>query len=224
MSQIETVHARQILDSRGNPTVEVERRAALGRVAGAPRCRRARRPASTRPTSCATATTRGCGKGVTKAVGNVNGEIAEAVAGVDALDQAGARPRADRRSTARRTSRAWAPTRSSACRWRRARAAATEEGLPLWRYLGGEAARDPAGADDERAQRRRARRQLGRLPGVHDRAGRRAVVRRGPAHGRRGLPRAEEAAARPRAGHGVGDEGGFAPNLDVQRGGAGRAR
>src|SRR3954452_6127475 len=45
----------------------------------------------------------------------------------------------------------------------------------------------PAGADDERAQRRRARRQLGGLPGVHDRAGRRAVVPRGPALRRRGL-------------------------------------
>ena len=53
-----------------------------------------------------------------------------------------------------------------------------EEGLPLWRYLGGDAARILPGADDERAQRRRPRRQLGRLPGVHGRAGRR--VRRSP--------------------------------------------
>ena len=56
----------------------------------------------------------------------------------------------------------------------------------------------PAGADDERAQRRRARRQHGRLPGVHDRARRRADASARPAHGRRGLPRPQEDAARPR--------------------------
>ena len=50
-----------------------------------------------------------------------------------------------------------------------AHAAAAEERLPLWRYLGGESGPRPAGADDERAQRRRARRQPRRLPGVHDR-------------------------------------------------------
>ena len=51
-------------------------------------------------------------------------------------------------------------------------------------------ARGPAGADDEHPQRRQARRQHGRLPGVHDRPVGRADVRRGAAHGRRGLPRA----------------------------------
>ena len=56
----------------------------------------------------------------------------------------------------------------------------------------------PAGADDERHQRRRARRQHARPAGVHGRAGRRAGVRRRPAHGRRGLPRAQGAAARAR--------------------------
>ena len=78
MSQIETVHAREILDSRGNPTVEVEvalrsRRArprgrAVGRV---DRRVRGRRAARRRRRA-------GCGKGVTQAVANVNGEIAEA--------------------------------------------------------------------------------------------------------------------------------------------------
>ena len=77
-----------------------------------------------------------------------------------------------------------------------AHAAAAEERLPLWRYLGGETRPHPAGADDERPQRRRARRQPGRLPGVHDRAGRRADVRRGAADGRRGVPPAEGDAAR----------------------------
>ena len=95
MSQIETVHARQILDSRGNPTVEVElalRSGAHGRAA-------VPSGASTGEFEATELRDGGdawLGKGVTQAVANVNGEIAEAVAGLDALDQAGARPRADR--------------------------------------------------------------------------------------------------------------------------------
>ena len=61
-----------------------------------------------------------------------------------------------------------------ACRWRRRRPRPHAVGLPLYRYLGGADARAPAGAADERPQRRRARRQQRRHPGVHDRAGRRA--------------------------------------------------
>ena len=63
--------------------------------------------------------------------------------------------------------------------------------LPLGRRRG--RAR-PAGADDERRQRRRPRRQLARPPGVHDRPGRRRDVLGGAAPRRRGLPHAEEAA------------------------------
>ena len=53
-----------------------------------------------------------------------------------------------------------------------------------------------------------------RLPGIHDHAGRRGEHPRGRAHGRRGVPHAEEGARR-QAGWrpAVGDEGGFAPNL-----------
>src|SRR4051812_4997247 len=86
MSQIETVHARQILDSRGNPTVEVEvslRSGAHGRAA-------VPSGASTGEFEATELRDGGDaygGKGVTRAVGNVNGEIAEAVSGVDALDQ-----------------------------------------------------------------------------------------------------------------------------------------
>ena len=57
MSEIEQVHARQVLDSRGNPTVEVEVRSSRAPPA-APPCRRAPRPASSRPSSCATAARR----------------------------------------------------------------------------------------------------------------------------------------------------------------------
>ena len=81
---IAAVHGRQILDSRGNPTVEVD--VGSTGVWAAPPSRRAPRRACTRRSSCATAATPG-GKGVTKAVANVNGEIAAAVVGLDAADQ-----------------------------------------------------------------------------------------------------------------------------------------
>src|SRR3989475_5085143 len=88
MSGISEVHARQILDSRGNPTVEVDVRldsGALGRAAV--------------PSGASTGVHEAVelrdggeaygGKGVTKAVANVDGEIAEAVRGRDPFDQAG---------------------------------------------------------------------------------------------------------------------------------------
>src|SRR6185436_13563464 len=88
MSQIEMVHARQILDSRGNPTVEVEvqlRSGAHGRAA-------VPSGASTGEFEATELRDGGSaygGKGVTKAVANVNGELADAVRGRDATDQAG---------------------------------------------------------------------------------------------------------------------------------------
>jgi enolase len=88
MSAIERVHARQILDSRGNPTVEVElalRSGATGRAA-------VPSGASTgefEATELRDGEEAYLGKGVMKAVGNVNGEIAAAVAGRDATDQEG---------------------------------------------------------------------------------------------------------------------------------------
>src|ERR1044072_2737573 len=88
MSAIESVHARQILDSRGNPTVEVDvslRSGAHGRAA-------VPSGASTGEFEATELRDGGDaygGKGVTKAVGNVNGEIAETVAGLDAADQKG---------------------------------------------------------------------------------------------------------------------------------------
>src|SRR3954467_1217498 len=88
MSAIQRVHARQILDSRGNPTVEAEialRSGAWGRAA-------VPSGASTGEFEATELRDGGeawLGKGVTQAVGNVNGEIADAVGGRDALDQAG---------------------------------------------------------------------------------------------------------------------------------------
>ena len=55
MTDIAQVHARQLLDSRGNPTLEVDVRLAVRARSAARRSRRARRRASTRRSSCATA-------------------------------------------------------------------------------------------------------------------------------------------------------------------------
>ena len=80
MSQIERVHARQILDSRGNPTVEAEvvlRSGVHGRAA-------VPSGASTgefEATELRDGGERWQGKGVTRAVANVDGEIAGAVTG-----------------------------------------------------------------------------------------------------------------------------------------------
>ena len=116
MSKIERVHARQILDSRGNPTVEVE----IGLSSGA--FGRAAVPsgASTgefEATELRDGGDRWQGKGVARAVANVDGEIAERVSGLDAADQAGL-DRALIELDGTSTSRASAPTRSWACRWR----------------------------------------------------------------------------------------------------------
>jgi enolase len=88
MSQIARVHARQIFDSRGNPTVEVDvllDSGAFGRAAV--------------PSGASTGVHEAVelrdgdgaygGKGVTRAVANVNGEIAGAVHGLDPADQGG---------------------------------------------------------------------------------------------------------------------------------------
>ncbi len=86
MSAIARVHARQVLDSRGNPTVEVDvqlESGALGRAA-------VPSGASTGVHEALELRDGGSawgGKGVTRAVANANGEIAEAVRGSDAGDQ-----------------------------------------------------------------------------------------------------------------------------------------
>jgi enolase len=86
MTQIAAVHARQVLDSRGNPTIEVDVQLASG-AAG-----RAAIPsgASTGVHEAVELRDGGPafgGKAVTQAVANANGELAEAVLGLDAFDQ-----------------------------------------------------------------------------------------------------------------------------------------
>ena len=138
MSEIEKVHGRQILDSRGNPTVEVDvllKSGAAGRAAV--------------PSGASTGEFEAVelrdgdkawsGKGVTRAVANVNGEIAEAVRGIDAADQTAVdRAMIDLDGTpnkARLGANAVLGVSLGS-----AQAAAAEDGQPLWRYLGGEAA------------------------------------------------------------------------------------
>jgi enolase len=139
MSQIDAVHARQILDSRGNPTVEVEVRLRSG--AGG----RAAVPsgASTGEFEATELRDGGdawLGKGTTQAVANVNGEIADAVNGMDAFEQSALdRALCDLDGTPNKSrlgANAILGVSLAA-----AHAAAAEEGQPLWRYLGGESAR-----------------------------------------------------------------------------------
>ncbi|MBN8532102.1 MAG: phosphopyruvate hydratase [Alphaproteobacteria bacterium] len=87
MSDIISVHAREILDSRGNPTVEVDVELECG-ASG-----RAAVPSGASTGSLEALELRDgdkkryLGKGVLKAVNNVNGEIADAITGLDATDQ-----------------------------------------------------------------------------------------------------------------------------------------
>jgi enolase len=138
MSQIERVHARQILDSRGNPTVEADlvlRSGSTGRAA-------VPSGASTGEFEATELRDGGAawlGKGVATAVANVNGEIAAAVRGHDAMDQSGLdRALIDLDGTPNK-SRLGANA-ILAVSLAAAHAAAAEQGQPLWRYLGGESA------------------------------------------------------------------------------------
>ena len=113
--QIVDVHAREILDSRGNPTVEVEHEA-LELRDGDPR--------------------RYGGKGVQKAVENVNRTLAPLLTGMSVLDQTGI----DRALLAADHT----PTKSNlganallGVSLAAAHAAANYLGVPLYRYVGG---------------------------------------------------------------------------------------
>jgi enolase 1/2/3 len=138
MSAIAEVAARQVLDSRGNPTVEVDVRLESGTFG------RAAVPsgASTGVHEAVELRDGGAaygGKGVTKAVANVAGEIAENVRGRDCFDQAGLdKAMADLDGTpnkGRLGANAILGVSLAA-----AKAAAAERGDPLFRYLGGDAA------------------------------------------------------------------------------------
>jgi enolase len=136
MTSIVHVHGRQILDSRGNPTVEVDVRLAdgsLGRAAV--------------PSGASTGVheavelrdgdaKRWGGKGVGKAVGNVNGEIAQAMVGREAEDQAGLDAALFALDGTENKGRLGANAILGVS-LATAKAAANAAGLPLYRYVGG---------------------------------------------------------------------------------------
>src|SRR6202049_4792882 len=139
MSRIERVRARQILDSRGNPTVEVE----VGLRSGAHGHAAVPSGASTgefEATELRDGGERWQGKGVTRAVANVDGEVGEAVAGMDASDQQGVDRALIELDGTPNKSRLGANAILGVS-LAAAHAQAAEERLPLWRYLGGESAR-----------------------------------------------------------------------------------
>jgi len=135
MGAIERIHARQIFDSRGNPTVEVDvalDSGALGRAA-------VPSGASTGEFEAAELRDGGDalgGKGVTKAVGNVNGDIAAVLVGARASEQGAIdRTLIDLDGTPNK-SRLGANAILGVS-LAVARASATEAGEPLYRFLGG---------------------------------------------------------------------------------------
>jgi enolase len=136
MSAIEHVHAREVLDSRGNPTVEVEvwlDDGASGRAIV--------------PSGASTGEhealelrdgddARFGGKGVRRAVDNVNGPIAGVIAGLDAFDQRGVdRALLDLDGTADKS--ALGANAILGASLAVARAASDANGVSLYRYLGG---------------------------------------------------------------------------------------
>jgi enolase len=138
VSSIEQVHARQILDSRGNPTVEVDvvlKSGAAGRAA-------VPSGASTGEFEAVELRDGGdawAGKAVSRAVANVNGELAEAVNGMDPADQEALDGRMIELDGTPNKGRLGANAILGVS-LAAAKSAAAEAGLPLWRYLGGEAA------------------------------------------------------------------------------------
>src|SRR3981081_2278137 len=134
MSEIERVQARQLLDSRGNPTVEVDvqlRSGALGRAA-------VPSGASTGEFEATELRDGGKaweGKGVSRAAETVDREIAAAVAGIEAADQAALDRALIELDGTPNKSRLGANAILGVS-LAAAHAQAADEGLELWRYLG----------------------------------------------------------------------------------------
>ena len=180
MTAIVDIIGREILDSRGNPTVEVDvvlADGSLGR-AGVPS------GASTGAHEAVELRDgdkkRYLGKGVRDAVEAVNGEIFDALSGMDAEAQVKIDETMIALDGTPNKSRlgANAILGVSLAAAKAAAIANQLSALSLCRRHVGTA---PAGADDEYRQRRRACRQSHRLPGIHDRAARHDVIRRSAA-------------------------------------------
>ena len=135
MSTIEQVIGREVLDSRGNPTVEVEVLLDSG-ASGRAIVPSGASTGSFEAVELRDGDERYGGKGVTRAVANVNGEVAEILEGFDALDQRGidlALIDADGTPNKARLGANAILGVSLAV----AKAAADELELPLFRYVGG---------------------------------------------------------------------------------------
>ena len=141
MSEIVDIYAREILDSRGNPTVEVEvylESGAMGRAAVPSGASTGEREALELRDGDKS---RYLGKGVLKAVENVNDIIAGALIGWEASDQVGIDRKLielDGTDTKGNLGANALLGVSMAC----AKAAAEEAGLPLYQYLGGANAKE----------------------------------------------------------------------------------
>ncbi|MBV62691.1 MAG: phosphopyruvate hydratase [Nevskiales bacterium] len=137
MTEIKKIVGRQVIDSRGNPTVEADVHLASGHMGRA-----------IVPSGASTGAreavelrdgdkSRYLGKGVTQAVGNVNGELAKLLVGRDALDQAALDQAMIEADGTDNKSRLGANA-LLAVSMANAHAAAQSQGQPLYRYLGGE--------------------------------------------------------------------------------------
>jgi enolase len=141
MSEIVDIYAREIMDSRGNPTVEVEvylESGAMGRAAVPSGASTGKREALELRDGDKS---RYLGKGVQKAVDNVNEIIAEALIGWEASDQAGIDHKLLALDGTEFKSNLGANALlgvSLAC----AKAAAEDAGLPLYQYIGGSNAKE----------------------------------------------------------------------------------
>ena len=194
------IRGREVIDSRGNPTVEVDVRlegGAIGRAAV--------------PSGASTGENeavelrdgdkkRFLGKGVLKAVENVNSKIAPAIVGHCATEQAPI-DAAMLALDGTPNKKVLGANAILAVSLAVAKAAAAQVGIPLYKYLGGPNAKVlpvpmmniiNGGAHSDAPDR---------LPGVHDHADRRAHLPRSDPLRRRSLPLAQESAPRPRPHH-----------------------
>ncbi len=140
MSTIIDIHAREILDSRGNPTVEVDvtlESGAMGRAAVPSGASTGAHEANERRDGDAA---RYKGKGVLEAVAAVNGEIAEEIVGFDATEQVGIDRTMIELDGTPNKSRLGANAILGVS-LAVAKAAAEYSGQPLYRYVGGTSAR-----------------------------------------------------------------------------------
>ena len=141
MSEIVDVYAREILDSRGNPTLEVEvylESGAFGRAAVPSGASTGEREALELRDGDKS---RYLGKGVLKAVDNVNNELADEIIGMDADDQVGIDQKMLELDGTEYKSK-YGANAILGISLAVAKAAAEEAGLPLYKYIGGANARE----------------------------------------------------------------------------------